>query len=112
MESGRPAPRFSEGDLPIVLFACLQNVRRRPPIPLRNLGKGPGVTLPAGKITPGLINREIVFGTGKVNGRDFLRKTLIGSLEGRFASKGLCLVHLNQQLLVDNPAESNCISFL
>jgi hypothetical protein len=43
-----------------------------------------------------LIDGEIVFGPRKMNGRDSPEKTLIGSLEGRFASKGLCLVHLNQ----------------
>jgi hypothetical protein len=70
MKCGGIAPRFSKGDLPLILLTRLQHISGWPPISLGDLCKVPRVTFSAGEVTTRLVDGEVVFRTREMNGRD------------------------------------------
>jgi hypothetical protein len=83
------APRLPKCHSLFIFFASFQHVNRGPPISLRNLCEGPGVTFPARKVTTRLIDGEIVFGAGEVNRGDQPEESIFCLFEGGFAGERL-----------------------
>lgn len=79
---------FSNRHAPYILFTGLQGISGRPPISLGNLRKGPGMALPAGEITPRLVDGKIVFWAGEINSGNKPEEAIVGLLQGGFAGEG------------------------
>jgi len=62
--------RFPEVDDLFIGHGLFENILRRIPTAIFHFTEIPGVTFPTGEITPGLIDGEIVFRTGEMNGGD------------------------------------------
>jgi hypothetical protein len=80
----------------LIFFACLQNIRRRPPIALGNFCEIPRMTFSAGEGTAGLVDGEVVFRTREMNGGDQPEETVVGLFESRLAGERLPLLDLNK----------------
>jgi hypothetical protein len=67
MKGSGPVSRFPNRHFFFIFFAGFQYIGRRPPIPLCNPCKTPGMAFSAGKVTTGLIDGKVIFRTGEKN---------------------------------------------
>jgi hypothetical protein len=54
------------------------------------------MTFSAGEVTTRLVDGEVIFRAGKMDGRDQPEKTVIRLSEGRFTGEGLALFNLDK----------------
>ncbi len=96
MKSRGSVSRLTDRYFLFIFFARLQNVGRRPPIAFGDLCEIPGVTFPAGEITAGLVNGEIIFWTGEMDSGDQPQEAVVCLLEGSLAGKRFSLLDLDK----------------
>jgi hypothetical protein len=96
MKGSGPVPRLTNRNFLFIFLARLQNIGRRPPIPLGNLCEIPGMTFSARKATTRLVDGEVILRTGEMNGGDQPDETVICLFEGGFARKRLPLIDLDK----------------
>ena len=87
MKRGRPVSGLPNRYFLFIFLARFQDVGRGPPIPLGKSGEIPGMAFSAGKITTGLIDGQVIFRTGKVDGRDQSQDAIVRPFESGFAGK-------------------------
>jgi hypothetical protein len=98
MKGSSPVSRFPNRHLLLIFFARLQNISRRPPIAFGNFCEIPGMTFSAGEGTTGLVDGEVIFWTGEMNGRDQPEQAVVGLFQSGLAGKRLPLLDLNKTI--------------
>jgi hypothetical protein len=98
MKGSGPVSRLPNRHFLFIFFARLQDIRRRPPIALGNFCEIPGMTFSAGEGTTGLVDREVIFRTGEMNGGDEPEEAVVGFLESGLTGKRLPLFDLNKTI--------------
>jgi hypothetical protein len=87
--------RFPEIDDLFIGNRLFQDILGRIPTAIFHFTEIPGVTFPTGKITPGLIDGEIVFRTGEMNGGDEPVPFPISFLEGSLACECMFSIYFD-----------------
>jgi hypothetical protein len=96
MKRSGSTPRLSKCHSFLILFTRFQHLIGRPPISFGHLGETPGVTLPAGEVATRLINGQIIFRPGKMNGRDKPESSVVRLFESGLTGQGLSSINFDK----------------
>jgi hypothetical protein len=87
--------RFPETDDLLIGYRLFEDILGRIPTAILHLTEIPGVAFSTGEITPGLINGEIVFRPGEMNGGDEPIPLSIFSFQGSLACECMFSIYLD-----------------